>query len=64
MLPGMTATPGLKLLLIVPHPDDEVYGAAGTLMEYIAAGESCGLVTLTRGERLGAPWACATAPTN
>lgn len=50
MLPGMTATPGLKLLLIVPHPDDEVYGAAGTLMEYIAAGESCGLVTLTRGE--------------
>lgn len=40
----------LKLLLIVPHPDDEVYGAAGTLMEYVQAGHTVGLVTLTRGE--------------
>ena len=40
----------LKLLLIVPHPDDEVYGASGTLMQLIGAGERCGLVTLTRGE--------------
>ncbi|PNY81990.1 PIG-L deacetylase family protein [Deinococcus koreensis] len=44
------ATPPLKLLLIVPHPDDEVYGASGTLMTHLAAGEPCGLVTLTRGE--------------
>ncbi|WP_221089671.1 PIG-L deacetylase family protein [Deinococcus aquaedulcis] len=43
-------SPGLKLLLIVPHPDDEVYGAAGTLMTHLAADEPCGLVTLTRGE--------------
>ena len=40
----------LTLLLIVPHPDDEVYGAAGTLMELIGAGHPCGLITLTRGE--------------
>ncbi len=40
----------MKLLLILPHPDDEVYGASGTLMEYVAAGHSVGLVTLTRGE--------------
>lgn len=40
----------MKLLLILPHPDDEVYGASGTLMEYLAAGHTCGLVTLTRGE--------------
>ena len=40
----------MKLLLIVPHPDDEVYGAAGTLMEYVAAGHTVGVVTLTRGE--------------
>jgi len=40
----------MKLLLIVPHPDDEVYGAAGTLMEYVEAGHTVGLVTLTRGE--------------
>jgi N-acetylglucosamine malate deacetylase 2 len=48
----MTASlnPALKLLLIVPHPDDEVYGAAGTLMEYVEAGNTVGLVTLTRGE--------------
>lgn len=40
----------LKLLLIVPHPDDEVYGAAGTLMEYVEAGHAVGVVTLTKGE--------------
>ena len=40
----------MKLLLIVPHPDDEVYGAAGTLMEYVEAGHTVGVVTLTRGE--------------
>ncbi|WP_261664794.1 PIG-L deacetylase family protein [Deinococcus sp. Marseille-Q6407] len=44
-----TDTPRLKLLLIVPHPDDEVYGAGGTIMEFEEAGHSCGLVTLTRG---------------
>ena len=55
MLGRMTAdpipsdSPRLKLLLIVPHPDDEVYGAGGTIMEFEEAGESCGLVTLTRG---------------
>lgn len=48
-LKAMT-TPALKLLLIVPHPDDEVYGAAGTLMEYVEAGHTVGVVTLTRGE--------------
>lgn len=54
MLGGMSAphpdSSRLKLLLIVPHPDDEVYGASGTLMTYMQAGEPCGLVTLTRGE--------------
>lgn len=40
----------MKLLLIVPHPDDEVYGASGIMMQYLAQGERCGLVTLTRGE--------------
>ena len=40
----------MKMLLIFPHPDDEVYGASGTLMEFLAEGHICGLVTLTRGE--------------
>lgn len=50
MLAHMTAPTLMKLLLIVPHPDDEVYGAAGTLMEYVEAGHTVGLVTLTKGE--------------
>ncbi len=51
MLAGMTTGPdSLKLLLIVPHPDDEVYGASGTLMQLLEEGRPCGLVTLTRGE--------------
>ncbi|WP_027481434.1 PIG-L deacetylase family protein [Deinococcus pimensis] len=41
----------MKLLLIVPHPDDEVYGAGGTIMEFVEAGHRVGLVTLTRGEK-------------
>ena len=41
----------MKLLLIVPHPDDEVYGAGGTILEWSRAGERVGLVTLTRGEK-------------
>ncbi len=40
----------MKLLLIVPHPDDEVYGASGTLMDMLEDGQTVGLVTLTRGE--------------
>ncbi len=50
MLTVMTAAQNLKLLLIVPHPDDEVYGASGTLMQLLSEGHRCGLVTLTRGE--------------
>ena len=43
-------TQPMKLLIIVPHPDDEVYGAAGTILDYLAGGFEVGLVTLTRGE--------------
>lgn len=41
----------LQLLLIVPHPDDEVYGAGGTIMSITDEGGRVGLVTLTRGEK-------------
>ncbi|MFC4456306.1 PIG-L deacetylase family protein [Deinococcus sonorensis] len=40
----------MRLLMIFPHPDDEVYGASGTIMDFVQAGETVGLVTLTRGE--------------
>ncbi|PYE55185.1 PIG-L deacetylase family protein [Deinococcus yavapaiensis] len=47
----MTTSASTNLLLIVPHPDDEVYGAAGLIMRATDAGERVALVTLTRGEK-------------
>jgi len=46
----LTPEKPMKLLIVVPHPDDEVYGAAGTILDFIAEGFEVGLVTLTRGE--------------
>lgn len=40
----------MDLLVIVPHPDDEVFGAGGTLIEYARRGLETGLITLTKGE--------------
>ena len=41
----------VDLLLVVPHPDDEVFGAGGTLIEYRRRGLFTGLITLTRGDK-------------
>jgi LmbE family N-acetylglucosaminyl deacetylase len=41
----------VKLVLVVAHPDDEVYGAAGTILDLLESGEEVGIVTLTQGER-------------
>lgn len=38
-----------ELLLIVPHPDDEVFGAGALLARTAAAGGSTAVLTLTRG---------------
>lgn len=40
----------MKMLIVVPHPDDEVYGASGTILDFVQAGDQVGLVTLTQGE--------------
>lgn len=40
----------LKLLVVVPHPDDETFGSGGTLLSFLARDEACGVVTLTLGE--------------
>lgn len=40
-----------RVLAIYAHPDDESFGFAGTAMKLIDRGHSCGLVTLTRGDR-------------
>ncbi len=41
----------MELLLVVPHPDDEVFGAGGVLYQATRRGWSTGLITLTRGDR-------------
>lgn len=45
----MTAT-GLNLMAFFAHPDDEAFGAGGTLTKYAAEGYDVYLVTATRGE--------------
>lgn len=43
------APAGTYLMLIVPHPDDEVFGLGGLLLRSAAAGRRTALLTLTRG---------------
>jgi LmbE family N-acetylglucosaminyl deacetylase len=40
---------GQRLMLVMPHPDDEVFGCAGTIARYHAEGAIVTLVTMTRG---------------
>jgi LmbE family N-acetylglucosaminyl deacetylase len=46
----MTATPGLDILFMYAHPDDESFGNGGTLAWAKSAGLKVGLVCATRGE--------------
>ena len=41
----------LRLMCVLPHPDDETLGAGGALARYAAEGVGTYLVTATRGER-------------
>lgn len=41
----------LRLMYVLPHPDDETLGAGGALARYAAEGVGTYLVTATRGER-------------
>ncbi len=40
----------VDLLVVVPHPDDESFGAGGALLLAKASGLRTGILTLTRGE--------------
>lgn len=40
----------LKLLLVVPHPDDETFGSGGTILDFLAQDAPVGIMTLTCGE--------------
>jgi N-acetyl-1-D-myo-inositol-2-amino-2-deoxy-alpha-D-glucopyranoside deacetylase len=46
----MTSSPGLDILFMYAHPDDESFGNGGTLAWARAAGLKVGLVCATRGE--------------
>ena len=43
-------TKGERILVILPHPDDEVFGLSGTLSKYIASGSQVTYACLTLGE--------------
>jgi N-acetylglucosamine malate deacetylase 2 len=40
---------GQRLMVVMPHPDDECFGCASTIARYSAEGASVSLVTMTRG---------------
>ena len=40
---------GQRLMVVMPHPDDECFGCAATIARYSAEGASISLVTMTRG---------------
>ena len=48
MLLAMTRD-GQRLMVVMPHPDDECFGCASTIARYSAEGASVSLVTMTRG---------------
>lgn len=39
----------LRLMVVMPHPDDECFGCASTMARYSAEGATVSLVTMTRG---------------
>ena len=43
--------PGSRLVVVSPHPDDEVLGCGGLIADALAAGRRLLVVTLTEGER-------------
>lgn len=48
---------GGPVMVIAPHPDDEVIGCGGTVCRHVAAGDPVSVIYLTRGERSrGYPW--------
>jgi LmbE family N-acetylglucosaminyl deacetylase len=40
---------GQRLMVVMPHPDDECFGCASTIARYSAEGATVSLLTMTRG---------------
>jgi len=41
----------MNVLVIAPHPDDEVLGCGGTICRHVAAGDTVSVLVVTRGRR-------------
>lgn len=41
---------GTRILVLAPHPDDEVFGCAGAIMRHVAAGDSVRVAVVTDGD--------------
>lgn len=54
LLPYQTAVPQARAVLVLaPHPDDEVFGCGGTLVQMKAAGAQVIEIILTSGDKAG-----------
>ncbi len=40
---------GQRLMVVMPHPDDECFGCGSTIARYSAEGATVSLVAMTRG---------------
>lgn len=45
-----TTLPTGRVLVLAPHPDDEVFGCGGAIMQHLAQGQSVQVVILTDGQ--------------
>jgi len=45
----------MRILVIAPHPDDEVFGVGGTMAKYAAAGNEVHVLIVTKGDDLFDP---------
>jgi len=45
----------MRILVIGPHPDDEVFGCGGTIAKYAAAGHEAHVLIVTKGDELFDP---------
>ncbi len=57
LVPGTAtlALPGTRILVLAPHPDDEVFGCGGAIMRHVAQGQPVHVIIVTDGGWGAAP---------